>query len=54
MGFAGGWMSPVGDDVVAVFEVRGEHALVSGEMAAGASHLVRHRSRSFARLASCA
>ena len=38
MGFAGGWMSPVGDDVVAVFEVRGEHAMVSGEMGAGAWH----------------
>ena len=38
MGFAGGWMSPVGDDVVAVFEVRGEHAVVSGEMGAGAWH----------------
>ena len=25
MRFAGGSMSPVGDDVVAVFEVRGEH-----------------------------
>ena len=35
MGFAGGWMSPVGDDVVAVLEVRGEHAVVSGEMARG-------------------
>ena len=32
VGFAGGWMSPVGDDVVAVIEVRGEHAVVSGEM----------------------
>ena len=38
MGFAGGWMSPVGDDVVAVFEVRGEHAVVSGGMGAGAWH----------------
>ena len=36
MGFAGGWVSTVGDDVVAVFEVRGEHAMVSGEMSAGA------------------
>ena len=31
-------MSPVGDDVVAVFEVRGEHAVVSGEVSAGARH----------------
>ena len=28
----------VGDDVVAAFEVRGEHAVVSGEMGAGAWH----------------
>ena len=27
-----------GDDVMAVFEVRGEHAVVSGEMGAGARH----------------
>ena len=38
MGFAGGWMSTVGDDAVAVYEVRGEHAVVSGEMGAGARH----------------
>ena len=38
MGVAGGWTSTVGDDVVAVFDVRGEHAVVSGEMGAGASH----------------
>ena len=38
MEFAGGSMSPVGDDVVAAFEVRGEHAVVSGEMGAGAWH----------------
>ena len=38
MGFAGGLMSTVGDDVVAVYEVRGEHAVVSGEMGAGAWH----------------
>ena len=38
MGFAGGLMSMVGDDVVAVYEVRGEHAVVSGEMGAGARH----------------
>lgn len=35
MGFAGGWTSTVRDDVVAVFEVRDEHALVSGEVDAG-------------------
>ena len=28
----GGWMSRVGNDTVAVLEVRGEHAVVSGEM----------------------
>ena len=38
MGFAGGWTSTVGDDVVGVFEVRGEHAVVTGEMGAGARH----------------
>ena len=38
MGFAGGSMNTVGDDVVAVYEVRGEHAVVSGEMGAGAWH----------------
>ena len=38
MGFAGGWTSTVGDDVVAVFEVRGEHAVVPGEMGAWAWH----------------
>ena len=38
MGFAGGSMSTVGDDVVAVYEVRGEHAVVSAEMGAGAWH----------------
>ena len=38
MGLAGGWMGTVGDDVMAVFEVRGEHAVVSGEMGAGAWH----------------
>ena len=37
-GVRGHSMSPVGDDVVAVFEVRGEHAVVSGEMGAGAWH----------------
>ena len=35
MGFAGGRTSTVGDDVVAVFEVRGEYAVVSGEVGAG-------------------
>ena len=35
-GLAGGWTRRVGDDEVAVFEVRGEHAVVSGEMGAGA------------------
>ena len=33
-----GWTSTVGDDVMAVLEVRGEHAVVSGEMGAGARH----------------
>ena len=36
MGLAGGLMDRVGDDAVAVLEVRGEHAVVSGEMGAGA------------------
>ena len=36
--FAGGWVDGVGDDAVAVLEVRGEHAEVSGEMGAGAWH----------------
>ena len=43
MGFAGGSMSTVGDDVVAAFEVRGEHAVVSGEMGAGAGGTERAR-----------
>ena len=38
MGLAGGLMGTVGDDVMAVFAVRGEHAVVSGEMGAGARH----------------
>ena len=38
MGLAGGSMGRVGDDAVAVLEVRGEHAVVSGEMGAGARH----------------
>ena len=38
MGLAGDLMGRVGDDVAAVFEVRGEHAVVSGEMGAGARH----------------
>ena len=33
---AGGWVDGVGDDAVAVLAVRGEHAVVSGEMSAGA------------------
>ena len=37
-GVRGHSMSPVGDDVVAVFDVRGEHAVVSGEVSAGARH----------------
>ena len=36
MGLAGGWMDRVGDDAVAVLAVRGEHAVVSGEVDAGA------------------
>ena len=35
-GRAGGWVDRVGDDAVAVLEVRGEHAVVPGEMGAGA------------------
>ena len=38
MRLAGGSMGRVGDDVVAVLEVRGEHAVVSGEMGAGTWH----------------
>ena len=38
MGFAGGVTGRVGDDVAAVFEVRGEHAVVSGEVGAGTWH----------------
>ena len=38
MRLAGGLMGSVGDDTAAVFEVRGEHAVVSGEMGAGAGH----------------
>ena len=37
-GLAGGWMSSVGGDAVAVLEVRGEHAVVSGEMGARSWH----------------
>ena len=33
---AGRWVGRVGDDAVAVLAVRGEHAVVSGEMGAGA------------------
>ena len=36
MGLAGGLVDRVGDDAVAVLEVRGEHAVVSGEMGVGA------------------
>ena len=38
MGLACGLMGTVGDDVAAVFEVRGEHAVVSGEVGAEARH----------------
>ena len=38
MRLAGGLMGRVGDDTAAVFEVRGEHAVVSGEMGAGTRH----------------
>ena len=37
-GLAGSWTSPVGHDRGAVFEVRGEHAVVSGVMGAGSWH----------------
>ena len=36
MGLAGGVTRGAGDDAAAVFEVRGEHAVVPGEMGAGA------------------
>ena len=36
MGLAGGLMGGIGDDTAAMLEVRGEHAVVSGEMGAGA------------------
>ena len=36
MRLAGGLMGRAGDDTAAVLEVRGEHAVVSGEMGAGA------------------
>ena len=38
MRLAGGLMGRAGDETAAVFEVRGEHAVVSGEMGAGAWH----------------
>ena len=38
MRLAGGSMGRVGDDVVAVLEVRSEHAVVSGEIGAGTWH----------------
>ena len=41
---AGGWVDGVGDDAVAVLEVRGEHAVVSGEMGAGAWNRASSRS----------
>ena len=36
MGLAGGMVGGVGDDAAAMFEVRGEHAVVPGEVGAGA------------------
>ena len=38
MGLAGGLLGRVGDNAAAMLEVRGEHAVVSGEMGAGAWH----------------
>ena len=38
MRLAGGLMGRVGDETAAVLEVRGEHAVVSGEMGAGTRH----------------
>ena len=38
MRLAGGLMGRFGDDTAAVLEVRGEHAVVSGEMGAGTRH----------------
>ena len=38
MRLAGGLMGRFGDDTAAVLEVRGEHAVVSGEMGAGTWH----------------
>ena len=38
MRLAGGLVDRIGDDAEAVLEVRGEHAVVSGEMGAGAWH----------------
>ena len=38
MRLAGGLMGRFGDDTAAVLEVRGEHAVVSGEMGAGARY----------------
>ena len=35
-GLAGGWTRRVGDDVAAMFEAQGEHAVVSGEIGVGA------------------
>ena len=38
MGLAGGLVDRIGDDAVAVLEVWGEHAVITGEMGAGAWH----------------
>ena len=38
MRLAGGLMGRFGDDTAAMLEVRGEHAVVSGEMGAGAGY----------------
>ena len=43
MRLAGGLMGRAGDDTAAMFEVRGEHAVVSGEMGAGAWHRASSR-----------
>ena len=50
MRLAGGLVDRVGDDAVAVLAVRGEHAVVSGEMGTGAWHEggeARQRERGF-------
>ena len=43
MRLAGGLMGRFGDDTAAVLEVRGEHAVVSGEMGAGTRHRASSR-----------